>query len=142
MDDEKRIVEDIYNQPAEKLPEIASKSINDVVSLIEDYSNKIVKKSDVVNNRWILLNLLHVLYKDLFLLQTEDLEKILKAKPKKLESSLEDKCLLCENEISRSFEEKDIPYEEKIKGLCLDCFISETRKGDWWDESWVRLKRD
>lgn len=139
MNEEKRIVEEIYDRPAEDIPELASKSISEVTSLIEEYANNIIKKSDVINNRWILLNVLHVLYKDLFLLQTEDLEKILKSNPKKLEKSLEKKCSLCDNKLSHGFISKEISQEEKTKGLCLDCFISEVKEGDWWDESWVRL---
>ncbi len=81
-----------------------------------------------------------MLYKDIFLLQTEDLEKILNSNPKKLEKSLEKKCSLCNKNLSCTLKSKNISKEEKTKGLCLDCFISEVRKGDWWNEYWQRKK--
>ncbi len=80
------------------------------------------------------------MYKDIFLLQTEDFEKIIKSNPKKLEKSLEKKCNLCNNKLSCTLKTKDMNKEERTKGLCLDCFISEVKKGDWWDEYWLRLK--
>ena len=140
MADERRIIEEIYERPAEELPEIATQAINEATTLLEDYANRIVKKSDIINKRWILLNLLHVLYKDIFLLQTEDLEKILKSNPKKLEESLEKKCSSCNNDLIYTLESKDIREEEKTKGLCLDCFISEVKNGEWWNEYWQRIK--
>ncbi len=63
MTEEKLIVKEIYENPAENLPGLAARAIKKATCLLEDYANKIVKKSDIFKNRWILFNLLHVLYK-------------------------------------------------------------------------------
>ena len=141
-DSDKRVVEEIYDAPAERIPEVSAKAIDEVTCLLKDYANSIVKKSDVVNKRWILLNLLHVLYKDVFLLQTEDLENILTSDPKKLKESLDEQCRLCNKDLSCSLNLEKLNHEEETKGLCLDCFISEVKNGGWWDENWIRLKSD
>ena len=139
MNQEKAIVEEIYETPPEDLPVLAAREIKKATHLLEDYANKIVKKSDVFNNRWILVNLLHVLYKDIFLLQTKDLENIIKSNPKSLEKNLSDKCNLCNRDLSCSLEVKGVKDEERTRGVCLDCFISTVKEGDWWNETWGRL---
>jgi len=140
VNEEKPIVEEIYATPVEDLPALAARAINEATCLLEDYANKIVKKSDTTNNRWILVNLLHVLYKDIFLLQTEDLDKIIKSNPKSLDKSLSDQCILCNRDLSCTLEVKGVKDEERTKGVCLDCFISNVKEGDWWDEAWGRLE--
>jgi len=99
MNEEKPIAEEIYETRAEDLPGLAARAIKEATCLLEDYANKIVKKSDIFKNRWILVNILNVLYKDVFLLQTEDLDAIIKSKPKSLDKNLADKCNLCNKEI-------------------------------------------
>jgi hypothetical protein len=140
MNKEKPIVEEIYNAPAEDLPGLAARAIDEATCLLEDYANKIVKKSDIFNNRWILVNLLHVLYKDIFLLQTEDLNNIIKSNPKNLDKNLSDQCNLCNRGLSCTLEVKGVKDAEKTKGVCLDCFISTVKEGDWWDEAWGHLE--
>lgn len=140
MSEKQSIVEDIYNTRAEDLPFLAAKAIRDATNLIEDYAEKIVKKGNILDNRWILINLLHVLYKDIFLLQTEDFEMIIKSSPKHLDKDLADKCNLCNKELSYCLEIKNLNEDERIKGLCLDCFISTVKEGDWLDEFLGRLK--
>lgn len=140
MNEEKPIVDKIYNAPAEDLPGLAARAINEATCLLDDYANKIVKKSDVINKRWILVNLLHVLYKDIFLLQTKDLEEIIKSDPKSLEKNLSDQCNLCNKNLSCTLEIKGVKDEERTRGVCLDCFISTVIEGDWWDEAWGRLE--
>lgn len=140
MNEEKSIVEEIYAAPAEDLPGLGAKAINDATRLLGDYAKKIVKKSDVFKNRWILVNLLNVLYKDIFLLQTEDLNDIVKSNPKSLDKNLSDKCNLCNKELSCTLEVKGVKDEERTRGVCLDCFISTVKEGDWWDEARVRLE--
>ena len=139
MNQEKAIVEEIYETPIEDLPVLAGRAIKEAIYLLEDYANKIVKKSDVFNNRWILVNLLHVLYKDIFLLQTKDLENIIKSNPKSLEKNLSDKCNLCNRDLSCTLEVKGVKDEERTRGVCLDCFISTVKEADWWNETWGRL---
>ncbi len=51
MADEKRIIEEIYESPTEKLPELSSKAVNEALCMMEDYANRIIKKSDIMNNR-------------------------------------------------------------------------------------------
>ena len=140
MNQEKAIVEEIYEATAEDLPALAARAIKEATCLLEDHANKIVKKSDVFNNRWILINLLHVLYKDIFLLQTKDLEDIIKSNPKSLDKNLSNQCNLCNRDLSCTLEVKGIKDEERTKGICLDCFISTVKQGDWWDEVWGRLE--
>ena len=140
MLEKQSIVEEIYNTRAEDLPSLASNVIQDATNLLEDYAEKIVKKGNILKNRWILINLLHVLYKDIFLLQTEDFEMIIKSSPKHLDKDLSNKCNLCNKELSYCLETKNLNEDERIKGLCLDCFISTVKEGDWWNEFWGRLK--
>lgn len=140
MNEEKPIVEEIYETPAEDLPGLAARAIKEATCLLEDYANKIVKKSDVFKNRWILVNLLHILYKDIFLLQTKDLEDIIKSNPKSLGKNLSDQCNLCNRDLSCTLEIKGVKDDERTKGVCLDCFISTVKEGDWWDEAWGRLE--
>jgi hypothetical protein len=137
---EKPIAEEIYKAPAEDLPALAARAINEATCILEDYANKVVKKSDIFNNRWILVNLLHVLYKDIFLLETKDLEDIIKSNPKNLDKNLSDQCNLCNRGLSCTLEVKGVKDAEKTKGVCLDCFISTVKEGDWWDEAWGRLE--
>jgi hypothetical protein len=140
MNKEKPIVEEIYEAPAEDLPALAARAINEATCILEDYANKVVKKSDIFNNRWILVNLLHVLYKDIFLLQTEDLDNIIKSNPKNLDKNLSDQCSLCNKDLTCTLEVKGVKDAERTKGVCLDCFISTVKEGDWWDEAWGRLE--
>jgi hypothetical protein len=140
MNEEKPIVEEIYDARAEDLPVLAARAINEATCILEDYANNVVKKSDIFNNRWILVNLLHVLYKDIFLLQTEDLENIIKSNPKNLDKNLTDQCNLCNRDLSCNLEVKGVKDDERTKGVCLDCFISTVKEGDWWDEAWGRLE--
>lgn len=142
LNEKKPIVQEIYEVPAEKFPDLAIRAINESTNILEDYANEIVKKSDSINKRWILVNLLHVLYKDIFLLQTEDLNKIIKSKPKNLDKDLSDKCNFCNKDLSSALEKKGIKAEERTKGVCLDCFISIVNEGDWWDETWGSLENE
>jgi hypothetical protein len=138
--DSKTIINQIYNAPAEELPTLAAKLIKNATNIMEEYSNKIVKKSDIFKNRWILINLLHVLYKDIFLLQTEDLENILKNKSVGEEHQDDKQCYLCNNDMLDNIELKGLRENEKVQGLCLDCFISTVNEGEWWNETWDRLE--
>lgn len=137
MNEEKNVMEKIYNAPAEDLPLIAQNEIKEAVSLLEDYANKIVKKSDIIKNRRILANLLHVLYKDVFLLQTEDLKNIYKYESKGEQNK---ECNMCNNDVVDNIELKKTNEKDELKGLCLDCFISTVKDEDWWDETWTHLK--
>jgi len=132
MTKEQSIVEEIYKSKAEDIPGLATRLIREATSLLEDYADKIVKNGNILNNRWVLINLLHVLYKDVFLLQTEDFEMIMKSSPKHLNKNLMDRCNLCNKELSCRLEIKGIKEDDRIKGLCLDCFISTVKEGDWW----------
>lgn len=136
----KSIVEEIYKAPAEKLPRTAEKAINEAVVLLENYAKNIVENTDIFHNKWILLNLLHVLYKYIFLLQTEDLEMISTAHPKKLDANLSDKCIICNKTLSHSLERNGVSDDERIKGVCLDCFISVVQEGNWWRQSWLSVE--
>jgi hypothetical protein len=131
---EKSIVEEIYEVKAENLPDLAARAIKEAISLLGDYSDKIVKNGNILDNRWILINLLHVLYKDVFLLQTEDFKMIMKSSPKHLSKNLMDRCNLCNRELSSRLRIRGIEEDEIIKGLCLDCFISVVKEGDWWEK--------
>jgi hypothetical protein len=77
------------------------------------------------------------LYKDVFLLQTEDLNKIVKSEPKELTEYLERECRECNRELTSHLELKGVKDAEVTAGLCLDCFMNTTREGNWWAEFWA-----
>jgi hypothetical protein len=140
MSEKQSVVEEIYNARTEDLPDLAARAIRESTSLLKEYAEKIVENGNILHNRWILINLLHVLYKDIFLLQTEDFEMIITSPPKHLDKNLADKCNFCNKDLSFRLEKKNLKDDERIKSLCLDCFISTVKDGDWWDEFLVRLK--
>jgi hypothetical protein len=140
MSTKQTLAEEIYNTLFEDLPDVAANAIQEASALLANYANRIVEKTLHTDNRWILLNVLHVLYKDIFLLQTEDFDHIIKTKPQRLEKNLADRCYSFNKDFSMSWQNKDIAEEEKVKGLCLDCFIAQVSEGDWWETSWQRLK--
>jgi hypothetical protein len=129
---EKSLVEEIYKTSPENLPNLAKRAIKEAISLLEDYADKITKNENILKNRWILINLLHVLYKDVFLLQTDDLKMIMNSPPKHLNKDLMDRCRLCNKDLTPRLEIKGINEDELIKALCLDCFISVVNEGEWW----------
>jgi hypothetical protein len=133
------LVHEIYKTSEEDLSHVAEEAIHNVVHLLEKYANEIVKDTDIVNNRWILINLFHVLYKYVFLLQTEDLEMIGSAHPKKLSPDLSNKCIMCNRNLSSALEQSGLSEEEKTKGVCLDCFIAKVHEGDWWKQTWISI---
>lgn len=53
-------VEQIYDVSAKELSNLAGKSIREACDLLEKYAIEIVTKIDIVNNSWIVLNLLNV----------------------------------------------------------------------------------
>jgi len=132
MIEKQSMIEKIYKTPATDLLGLAEKAIKEATSLLEDYAEKIIKNGNILNNRWILINLLHVLYKDVFLLQTNDLEMIMNSSPKHLNNNLMDRCKLCNKDLTSRLEIKGINEDERIKALCLDCFISNVKEGEWW----------
>ena len=139
MIEKESLVEEIYKTSSEDLFHIAENAIHDVVRLLEKYANQIVNNTDIINNKWILINLLHVLYKYVFLLQTDDLEMIGNAHPKRLTPDLSDKCMMCNRGLSSSLEQFGVGEEERTKGVCLDCFISTVQEGDWWKQTWISI---
>lgn len=112
-------VEQIYDVSTQELSNLVGKSIREACDLLEKYAIEIVTKIDIVNNRWILLNLLNVLYKDVFLLQTEDFEHVVESKPKKLDENLADRCYRCNNKLDNPANLKKIQENEKVKGHVL-----------------------
>ena len=142
MIEEPSIVEEIYKTRSEDLPGLAVKAIHEATCLFENYAEKIMRNGNILNNRWVLINLLHVLYKDIFLLQTEDFEMIMKSSPKHLDKNLINRCYLCNKELSFNLQQIEINKDEIAKSLCLDCFISNVKKGDWWNEFFNRLKNE
>ncbi|MDG6218530.1 MAG: hypothetical protein QCI00_03720 [Candidatus Thermoplasmatota archaeon] len=140
MNEKKNIIDEIYESSNTGLSITAEESINEACTLLQKYANKIVNNADISSNRWILLNLLDVLYRDIFLLQTRDFEDIIKNNPKKKEPGFSRRCYECNKQMTNPVELRKLSEEERIKGLCLNCFIYRVKNGDWWIEYYDRLK--
>jgi hypothetical protein len=135
----KSLIEDIYDTDEDGLHNLAQHAIQQVCDQLKKNACEIINRTDISSNRWILINLLNVLYKDVFLLQTKDFKEIITTTPHVEKKNEFDRCVTCDKKLTESKILEQLSDDERMKGLCLNCLISTVEQGEWFDESWGTL---